>query len=70
MYPMPAGMAQALSGPHQIRTYAVIYARPWPPHTAAQARANPWAWVGTQVGVRVRVADLGDTIPLGPTITP
>ncbi len=50
MYPMPPGMAQALSGPHQIRTYAVIYQRPWPLHTAAQARANPWAWVGTQVG--------------------
>ena len=50
MYPMPSGMAQALSGPHQIRSYAVIYQRPWPPNSAAKAAANPAAWVGSQVG--------------------
>ena len=47
---MPSGMAQALSGPHQIRSYAVIYERPWPRNSPAVARQSPWAWVGTQVG--------------------
>ena len=50
MYPMPAGMAQVIQDTHQVRTYAVIYERPWPVRSASQAAASPWGWVGTQVG--------------------
>ena len=49
MYGMPSGMPALLSQSHQIRTYAAIYQRPWPPHTPQQAAVSPWAWVGAEL---------------------
>lgn len=43
-------MPEALSGPHQIRTYAVIYQRPWPRNPAWVGAVSPFAWAGTQIG--------------------
>ena len=47
MYGMPAGMPEIVSSSaHEIRTYAYVYQRPWPP---GGYLGTPWAWTGTEL---------------------
>jgi hypothetical protein len=47
MYTLPPGYAEILQNPpYQMRAYAVVYQRPWPPPTSFSA---PFAWVGTEL---------------------